>query len=150
MYRKKSSSTLHLLIKHLKCILKTIMLFSYFFIKKKKNHWGLPWWFSGKESAWRCWRHEFNSWSRKIPTYCRATKLVCHNYWACALEPGSRKYWVHVLQLLMLGRPWARAPWQEKPLCWKVGASQLVSKPPLFATREKPEQHQRPSTGKSK
>ena len=36
MYRKKSSSTLHLLIKHLKCILKTIMLFSNFFIKKKK------------------------------------------------------------------------------------------------------------------
>ena len=27
------------------------------------------------------------------PTCCRATKPMCHNYWACALEPGSRSYW---------------------------------------------------------
>ena len=23
------------------------------------------------------------------------TKPVCHNYWACALEPGSHNYWAH-------------------------------------------------------
>ena len=28
---------------------------------------GLPWWFSGKESTCQCRRHEFNSWSGKIP-----------------------------------------------------------------------------------
>ena len=27
------------------------------------------------------------------PTCCRATKSVCHNYWACALEPVSHNYW---------------------------------------------------------
>ena len=34
------------------------------------------------------------------PTCCRATKPVCHNYWACALEPVSDDYWAHVPQLL--------------------------------------------------
>ena len=28
---------------------------------------GLPWWFSGKESACQCRRHRFDPWSRKIP-----------------------------------------------------------------------------------
>ena len=28
---------------------------------------GLPWWFSGKESACQCRRLEFNSWVRKGP-----------------------------------------------------------------------------------
>ena len=28
---------------------------------------GLPWWFSGKESACRCRKHQFGRWSRKIP-----------------------------------------------------------------------------------
>ena len=27
------------------------------------------------------------------PTCCRTTKPVCHNYWTCALEPGSWNYW---------------------------------------------------------
>jgi len=27
----------------------------------------LPWWLSGKESAYQFRRHEFNSWSRNIP-----------------------------------------------------------------------------------
>ena len=28
---------------------------------------GLPWWLSGKESAYQCSRHGFDSWSRKTP-----------------------------------------------------------------------------------
>ena len=31
-------------------------------------------------------------------TYRRATKLVCHNYRACALEPGNHHYWGHTLE----------------------------------------------------
>ena len=38
-----------------------------------------------------------------------------HNYWACALEPGSRDYWVHVWQLLEPESPRACALQQEKP-----------------------------------
>ena len=30
---------------------------------------------------------------REDPTCCRATKPVCHNYWACALEITSHSYW---------------------------------------------------------
>ena len=26
------------------------------------------------------------------PTHLGVTKPVCHSYWACALEPGSRNY----------------------------------------------------------
>ena len=28
------------------------------------------------------------------------TRLMCHNYWACAIEPGNRNCWVYVLPLL--------------------------------------------------
>ena len=37
---------------------------------------------------------------REDPTCCGATKLVCHNYWACALEHASHNYWACVPQLL--------------------------------------------------
>ena len=54
---------------------------------------GLPWGLSGKESA--CQRQE--TWVRSLvqkdPTCHRATKLVCHNYWACATEPTQWNYW---------------------------------------------------------
>ena len=34
------------------------------------------------------------------PTCCRATKPVCYNYWACALEPTNHSYWAREPQLL--------------------------------------------------
>ena len=34
------------------------------------------------------------------PTCCGATEPMCYNYWTCALEPTSHKYWAHVPQLL--------------------------------------------------
>ena len=37
---------------------------------------------------------------REDPTCRGATKPVCHNYWACALETTSHNYWAHVPQLL--------------------------------------------------
>ena len=37
-----------------------------FFIKQENPSWGLPWWFSGKESAYQCRRHGFDPWSGKI------------------------------------------------------------------------------------
>ena len=57
------------------------------------------------------------------PTRRGATKLVRHNYWACALGPVSHNYWAHVSQLLSL-RPRARAPQQEKPPQWEARAPQ--------------------------
>ena len=43
-------------------------------------------------------------------------KSMSHNYCACALEPGSLNYEAHILQLLKLTHPRARAPQREKPL----------------------------------
>ena len=37
---------------------------------------------------------------REDPTCRGATKLVHHNYWACALEPARHNYWAHAPQLL--------------------------------------------------
>ena len=37
---------------------------------------------------------------REDPTCHGATKPVCLNYWACALEPASHKYWARAPQLL--------------------------------------------------
>ena len=37
------------------------------------------------------------------PTCQGAAKPMCHNYWACALKPGSRNSWAWVLQLLSPG-----------------------------------------------
>ena len=34
------------------------------------------------------------------PTCLRATKPLCHNYWACAPEPGNRNCWARELKLL--------------------------------------------------
>ena len=34
------------------------------------------------------------------PTCHRAAKPMCHNYWACTLEPTSHSCWAHVPQLL--------------------------------------------------
>ena len=38
------------------------------------------------------------------PTCHGATKFVCHNCWACALEPVSHNYWARMPQLLRPAR----------------------------------------------
>ena len=49
---------------------------------------GLPWWSSGWESTCNAGARVWSLvW--KDSTGLRETKSVCHNYWACALEPMS-------------------------------------------------------------
>ena len=83
------------------------------------------------------------------PSCPRATNPVRHNYWACALEPGSCKYWVHLLQLLKFSHP-------EPTLCNKRSTA---TRSPLTAAKSKPRwpqpekacrQRWRPSTAKNK
>ena len=69
------------------------------------------------------------------PTCCGATMCMCHNYWACALEPGSCNYWAHVPQLLKATHPWARALQQEKPQQWEACA--LLERSPCSQQLEK-------------
>ena len=52
----------------------------------------------------------------KDPTCCWAAKPVGHNYWGCALEPGSCNYW-------------ACAPQQEKPPQWEAHTPHLRRSP---------------------
>ena len=49
----------------------------------KSNHWGLPWWRSGWESACQCRGHGFEPWSGKIP---HAAEQV--GPWATTTEPA--------------------------------------------------------------
>ena len=57
------------------------------------------------------------------PTCHGAIKPVYHNYWICALEPGSCNHWMKPVY------PRARAPQQEKAQQWEACASQLESSP---------------------
>ena len=54
-----------------------------------------------------------------------AAKPVSHNYWICALEPGSCNNWAHVLQLLKPACPRAHAWQHKKPPQWEAPAPQL-------------------------
>ena len=58
------------------------------------------------------------------PTCRGATKPVCHNYWACVLEPASHNYRAHVPQLLKPAAPRAGALQREKPPQWEARARQ--------------------------
>ena len=55
------------------------------------------------------------------PTGRGAPKPVCHNYWACALDPSSHhNYWAYA--------PRDRAPQQEKPPQWEARAPLQLEK----------------------
>ena len=104
-----------------------------------------------KESACQCRRHGFDPSSRKMQLNCwGATKPMRHNYWACALKPGSRKYWALAPQLLK--------PEQLQPmLCHrrshrneKPRTPQLESSRPVAATRESQGSNQDPARPKNK
>ena len=61
---------------------------------------------------------------REDPTCHRATKPVCHSYWACALQPVSNNYWAREPQLLKPMRLEPCALQQEKPPQWEARARQ--------------------------
>ena len=58
------------------------------------------------------------------PTCHGATKPMCHNSQACALEPASHNYWAHIATTTEARAPRARALQQEKPPQWEAPAPQ--------------------------
>ena len=58
------------------------------------------------------------------PTCCGATKPLCLNYWACALELANRNYWAHMPQLLKPARLEPVLSNKEKPLQWEAHTPQ--------------------------
>ena len=59
---------------------------------KERGMLGLPWCLSGKESFCQCRRHRVQSLIWEDSTCCRATKPMCHNHQASALQPGNHNY----------------------------------------------------------
>ena len=88
-----------------------------------KNNLRASQWFSGKEAACQCRRHEFDPWSRKLPQAMELTKPTHHSYWASALE--------------------------QVPLNNEKPAHHNRSVAPSCHTREKPTLQGRPSTTKN-
>ena len=52
---------------------------------------GYPWWCSGLEYTWQCRGQGFDP-QGDLACH-RAAKPMCHNYWACTLEPENCGYW---------------------------------------------------------
>ena len=73
-----------------------------------------------------------------------ATKLVCHNHWSCALEPVSRSYWAHGLQLL---RPTHLEPvlCNEESPQWAAYAPQLERSHCLLPLQKSPRSNNDPA-----
>ena len=75
------------------------------------------------------------------PTCCRAARPMCHNFGACALEPGSCSYWSSSALEPVL---------RNKGSCWDEKPSHHTEESPLLDTaREKPVQQLRSSTAKN-
>ena len=77
---------------------------------------GLPWWFSGKESACQCRRHGFDHWFRMIPWRRKwqptlvvlpgkshgQRSLAGHSPWGCSTVPISKPCELCFLLLLLV------------------------------------------------
>ena len=70
-------------------ILPTVLFFFFLKAALKSLSRGLPWWLSGKDISLPMQETRVQSPDWDDPTCHRATKPVCHSYWACALEPES-------------------------------------------------------------
>ena len=61
---------------------------------------------------------------------------MLHNYWACALEPGSQSYWAHTPQVLNPKNLGPVCALQQEATKVEVHASRLESSPHSPTTRE--------------
>ena len=87
---------------------------------------------------------------REDPTCRGTTKPVCHNYWACALEPTSHNYWRPRATTTEAHAPRARAPQQEKPQQWEACTLQQRVAPARRNQRKARVQQRRPKSSQKK
>ena len=91
-----------------------IRLMLWIILLKLNSPVGLSWLLSGKESTCQ-WRRWVRSLIQEDFTHLRATKPMWHNCWACALEPGSHKYWSpHALEPVFCKKTQHRQKWINK------------------------------------
>ena len=90
---------------------------------------------------------QVRSLAREDPTCHGAAKPVCHNYWACTLEPASHNYWSLRALEPMRCNCWACVLQLLKPTCLELVLRDKSHRnekpthcskewPPLAATRE--------------
>ena len=85
---------------------------------------------------------------REDPACRRATKPMCHNYRACALEPESHNYWAHVLQLQACT---PRSLWPQREATAMRSPRTATKSSPRSPQLEKAHaQQQRPNATKNK
>ena len=84
------------------------------------------------------------------PTCCGATKSVCHNYWAWALEPMSHNDWAHVPQLLKPARLQPMLCNKEKPPQWEARVRQQRVAPARSNWRKPPRSKEDPTQPENK
>ena len=85
---------------------------------------------------------------REDPTCQGATQPMCHDYWACAIQPGSHNNRTHVPQFLKPVCPRAYAPQQEEPPQWAACTLQLESSPCLPQLEKNPHSNEDPAQSK--
>ena len=112
-------------------------IYGYVLDQLKHKAKGLPWRYSGKESACRCRRQQVGSLIQKDHACSGAVETMSHNYWDFAVEPGSHNPWAHMLQLL---KPEGSGDvlHRDKPPQWEAHALQLESSPCLLQLEKSP------------
>ena len=93
------------------------------------------------------WEDPTRSLILEDPTLHRTVKPKCHNYWACALDPGSHNYWCHMLQILKPVHPRA-CVLQEKLPQWEGLAPQFESSPCSLQVEKSPHSNEDPAKPK--
>ena len=86
-----------------------------------------------------------------------ASKPVCHNCWACALEPTNHNYWAHALQLLkpVCCNYWSPCAWSLCPATREATAMRsprvaMKSRPHSPQLEKAYAQQRRPNAAKNK
>ena len=87
---------------------------------------------------------------REDPTCRGATKPVCHNYWAYALEPASHNYWSPRAATTEACVPRARAPQQREATAMRSPRTAMKSSPRSPQLEKARTQQRRPNTAKKK
>ena len=89
--------------------------------RHQKQTSGTPWWFSGKDFAFQCKRHQYDPWSRKIPHAAEQQSLCAPTLEPVLWSPGttttgprSHNYWsLHTLEPTLSNK---KSHVKEKPM----------------------------------
>ena len=88
--------------------------------------------------------------AREEPTCRRVTKPMCHNYWACALEPGSHNYWAQCATTTEARTPRGHAAQQREATAMRSPCTATKSSSHSLQLEKARVQQRRPNAAKNK